>query len=98
MLFSLHNTHTQIHHAHINITCTYFSDIISLEVSDIEEDSQHDAALTTDVETPNTFGQNLLRKLGLAQGSETEATSTASNYNLEDATVYIVVYCKQPHQ
>ena len=98
MLFSLHNTLTQIHHAHINITFTYFSDIISLEVSDTEDDSQHDAALTTDVETPNTFGRNLLRKLGLAQGSEAEATGTSSNYNLEDSTVYTVVYCKPPHQ
>ena len=59
MLFSLHNTYTHTHHAHINITCTYFPDIISLEVSDIEDDSildQQDAALTTDVETLTTFG------------------------------------------
>ena len=63
MLFSLHNIHThtrtQIHHAHMNITCTYFPDIICLEVSDIEDDSildQQDAALTTNVEAPNTFG------------------------------------------
>jgi len=82
MLFSLHNTHTQIHHARININCTYFPDIISLKVSDVEDDSvldQQDAALTTDVETPNTFGRNLLRRLGVAQGSEAEATGTSSN-------------------
>jgi len=52
-------------------------------VSDIKDESildQHDAALTiTNVETPNTFGQNLFRRLGLAQGSEAEATSSSSN-------------------
>ena len=71
---------------HINITCTYFPDIISLKVSDIEDDSildQQDSALTTDVETPNTFGRNLLRILGLAQGSEAEATATSSNNNVK---------------
>jgi len=50
-------------------------------MSDIEDDSvldQQDATLTTDVETPNTFGQNLLRRLGFAQA---EATSTSSNNN-----------------
>jgi len=75
--------HTQMHHAHLNIMCTYFPDIISLEVSDIEDDSildQQDAAMTTtDMETPNTFGCNLLRRLGLAQGSEAEATGSSSN-------------------
>ena len=53
-------------------------------MSDIEDDSildQHDATLTTDVETPNTFGRNLLRRLGLAQGSEAEATGISSNNN-----------------
>ena len=48
--------------------CTYSLEIISLEVSDIEDDSisdQQDAALTTiDVETPNTYGCKLLRRLG----------------------------------
>ena len=84
ILFSLHNTHTHTHTntscMHINITCTYFPDIISLKVSDIEDD----AALTTDVETPNTIGRNLLRRLGLAQGSEAEATSTSSNNNVNN--------------
>ena len=49
--------------------------IIPLKVSDIEDDSildQQDAALTTtEVEAPNIFAHNLLRRLGLAQGSET---------------------------
>ena len=84
ILFSLHNTHTHTHTntscMHINITCTYFPDIISLKVSDIEDG----AALTTDVETPNTIGRNLLRRLGLAQGSEAEATSTSSNNNVNN--------------
>jgi len=55
-------------------------------MSDVEDDSildQWDAALTTDVETPNTFGRNLLRRLGLAQGSEAEATGTSSNNNID---------------
>jgi len=43
---------------------------------------QQDAALTTDVETPNIFGRNLLRRLGLAQGSEADATGTSSNNNI----------------
>ena len=79
MLFSLHNTHT---HTHTNTSCTHkynFPDIISLKVSDIQDDSVLDAALTTNVETPNIFGRNLLRRLGLAQGSEAEATGTLSN-------------------
>ena len=53
--------------------------MIFLEVSDIQDDSildQQDAALT---ETPNTFGRNLLRRLGLAQGSEAEATGSSSS-------------------
>jgi len=53
-------------------------------LSDVEDDSildQQDAELTTDVETPNTFGRNRLRRLGLAQGGEAEATGTLSNNN-----------------
>jgi len=56
--------------------------MISLEVSDIQDDSisdQQDAALTTDTETANTFGCNLFRRLGLAQGSEAEATGSSSS-------------------
>ena len=49
---------------------------------ELEDDSildQQDAALTTTyVETPNTFGHNLLRRLGLAQGSGAEATGSSS--------------------
>ena len=49
-------------------------------MSYIEDDSildQQDAALTTtDVETPNTFGHNLLRRLGLVQGIEANAASS----------------------
>ena len=44
--------------------------------------NQQDPALTTDVETPNTFGQNLLRRLSLAQGSEAEATGASFNNNI----------------
>ena len=49
-------------------------------MSDIEDDSildQQDATLTANVETPNIFRYNLLRRLGLAQGSEAEATGSS---------------------
>jgi len=63
--------HTQIHHAHTNIMCTYIANLVSLEVSDIEDDrilDQQDTALTiTGMWTPDTFGRNLYRRLGLAR-------------------------------
>ena len=63
-----------------NIFCSmHFLPNRNLEDENILD--QQDAALTTGVETPNTFGRNLLRRLGLAQGSEAEATGTSSNKN-----------------
>ena len=52
---------------------------------DIEDDSmldQQNAALITDVGTPNILGHNLFKRLGLAQSSEAEATGSSSNNNL----------------
>ena len=66
-------------------------------MSNIEDDSildQQDATLTTtNMEIPNTFGRNLLRRSGLAQGSEAAATGSSSNNKVINHIGYSVMVC-----
>ena len=74
-----------------NMYCdSFLTSYISHEVSDVEMDRPGcNFGLYSVVETPNTFGCNLIRRLGLTQ-SEDEAEGW-SNISIESKAIHYVI-------